>query len=78
MLFATHVFYQIPREDRLRILDGIAQASCEQPVDLILMDGTGEGDSRIDWFSFEAGERKDRLTLARADSHGRWIDWGAQ
>lgn len=78
VLFATHVFYQIPREGRLCILDGIAQASCEQPVDLILMDGTGEGDSRIDWVSFEEGEQKDQLTLARADSHGRWIDWGAQ
>jgi hypothetical protein len=78
VLFATHVFYQIPVEGRRAVLEGIAKASREQPVDFILMESTGEGDSRIDWFSFEAGERVGRTTLARSDSHGRWIEWGAQ
>lgn len=78
VLFATHVFYQIPREGRLSILEGIARASREQPVDLIRMESTGEGDSQIDWFGYEDGERTTRARLARSDSHGRWIDWGAQ
>ena len=78
VLFATAVFYQISREGRHQILDGIASASHDQPVDLILMESSGEGDSRIEWFSFEAGERTGRSVLARSDSHGRWIEWGAQ
>lgn len=78
VLFATHVFYQIPREGRRELLDSIAAASREQPVDLIRMDSTGEGDSRIESFSFEGGERTGRRVLARSDSHGRWIEWGAR
>lgn len=77
VLFATHVFYQISREGRRRILDGIAAASSEQPVDLIRMDSSGKGDSQIELFSFEGGEQLGRTTLARSDSHGRWIEWGA-
>ena len=78
VLFATHVFYQIPREGRHLILDGIASASREQSVDLIRMESSGEGDSRVEWFSFEGGERVGHTVLARSDSHGRWIEWGAQ
>ena len=78
VLFATHVFYQIPRDGRRRILDGIASASREQPVDLILMESSGEGDSRVEWFRFEGGEQIGRTVLARSDSHGRWVEWGAQ
>lgn len=78
VVFATHVFYQIPAEGREAIRDGIASASREHPVDLIVMDSSGEGDSRITWYAFEAGERAGITTLARSDSHGRWIDWGAQ
>jgi hypothetical protein len=78
VLFATHVFYQIPTDGRLEILEGIARASRDHPVDLILVEGTGEGDSRIEWFHFADGERGDRVVLARADSHGRWIEWGAR
>jgi hypothetical protein len=78
VLFATHVFYQISREGRRRIHDGIAAASRDQPVDLILMESSGEGDSQVWWFSFEAGEQTGRTVLARSDSHGRWIEWGAQ
>ena len=78
VLFATHVFYQIPRDGRRRILDEIASASREKPVDLIQMDSSGEGDSRLEWFSFEGGQQIGRTVLARSDSHGRWIEWGAQ
>ncbi len=78
VLFATHVFYQIPREGRHARLDGMASASREQPVDFILMESTGQGDSRIEAFSFEGGERIGRTVLARSDSHGRWIEWGAR
>jgi hypothetical protein len=78
IVFATHVFYQISREGRRRIHDGIASASREQPVDLILMESSGEGDSQLWRFRFESGERTGRSVLARSDSHGRWIEWGAQ
>jgi hypothetical protein len=78
VLFATHVLYQISREGRRRIHERIAAASLDQPVDLILMESSGEGDSQIWWFSFEAGEQTGRTVLARSDSHGRWIEWGAQ
>jgi hypothetical protein len=76
VVFATHVFYQISSEGRMAILDGLTRASTECPVDLVVMESTGVGDSRVDWYAFEAGERKKRKSLAHSDSHGRWIQWG--
>ncbi len=78
VLFATHVFYQIPSKGRRAILDGIAAASLEKPVDFVLMESTGEGDSRVESFHFEGGQRTGHTVFARADSHGRWINWGAE
>lgn len=78
VLFATHVVYQIPRQGLLAMLDGIARASADAPVDLVIMESTGQGDSRVDWFHFASGERQHRTVLAHSDSHGRWIEWGAR
>lgn len=78
VLFATHVVYQIPRQGLLAMLEAIAGASREAPVDLVIMESTGKGDSRVDHLAFEAGERKSRSVLAHSDSHGRWIEWGRQ
>ena len=75
VVFATHVFYQISREGRQAIAEGLADASAEQPLDLILMESSGEGDSIVTHFAFEDGRRSASRQLARADSHGRWIDW---
>jgi hypothetical protein len=75
VVFATHVFYQISPEGRQAILEGLADASAEQPLDLILMESSGEGDSIVTHFAFEEGRRSVSRQLARADSHGRWIDW---
>jgi hypothetical protein len=77
VVFATHVFYQIPTEGRRAILDGIAAASREKPVDLVLMDSTGKGDSIVEAFHFTEGERTGHTRFALADSHGRWINWRA-
>jgi len=77
VLFATQVFYQIPQEGRMKILEAMARASRDASLDFVLMESTGEGDSRIEWFGFANGENTNRTTLARADSHGRWIEWGA-
>ncbi len=78
VLFATHVVYQIPRAGLLAMLDSIARASRQVPVDLVIMESTGKGDSRVDHLAFEDGERKGRRVLAHCDSHGRWIEWGRQ
>lgn len=78
VLFATHVVYQIPHEGLLEMLEGVARASREAPVDLVIMDSTGKGDSRVDHFAFEDGERSGQNVLAHSDSHGRWIEWGRQ
>ena len=78
VVFATHAVYQIPREGLLKMLAGVARASAETPVDLVIMESTGKGDSRIDWFEFAEGERKSRRVLAHSDSHGRWIEWGRE
>lgn len=75
VVFATHVFYQISSKGRQAILDGLADASAEQPVDLILMESSGEGDSIVSHFAFDDGRCSASGQLARADSHGRWIDW---
>jgi len=75
VVFATHVFYQISSKGRQAILDGLADASAEQPVDLILMESSGEGDSIVSRFAFDDGRCSASGQLARADSHGRWIDW---
>ena len=76
VVFATHAIYQMSHEGVVAMLDGIAAASREAPVDLIIMESDGSGASRIDWLAFEAGARLDREVIARSDSHGRWIDWG--
>jgi len=76
VLFATHAIYQIPQEGIREMLAGIARASVTSPVDLIVMESNKKGESKIDWFAFEEGERRGRTVLAHSDSHGRWIDWG--
>jgi hypothetical protein len=78
VLFATHVVYQIPRVGLLSMLDGIARASRSAPVDLLIMESSGQGDSQLDWFAFAEGERKSRRVLGHSDSHGRWLDWGRE
>jgi len=78
VLFATHVVYQIPREGRRAMVEGIERASLERPVDLLIMESTGRGDSRIEWTHFEAGVRSQRRPLASCGPHGRWIEWGAR
>ena len=78
VLFATHVVYQIPRQGLLALLDGVAEASRAAPVDFIIMESSGEGDSRVDHFAFEGGAQQGRTLLGHADSHGRWIEWGAR
>ena len=75
VVFATQVFYQIPVEGRHAILAGLARASDAAPVDLVLMESSGEGDSRVTHFSFEDGSRGETRELARVDSHGRAVTW---
>jgi hypothetical protein len=75
VVFATHVFYQIPAEGRHEILDGLARASVAGPVDLVLMESSGEGDSLVTHFTFQNGSRGETRELARADSHGRSVSW---
>jgi hypothetical protein len=77
VVFATHVLYQSPAEGRRRLRGAIARASRDQPVDFISMESTGHGDSHLHWLGFEDGERRRLERLALADSHGRWIAWGA-
>jgi hypothetical protein len=75
VVFATQVFYQIPVEGRQAILDGLARASDVAPVDLVLMESSGEGDSLVTHFAFQNGSRGETLELARVDSHGRAVRW---
>lgn len=75
VVFATQVFYQIPKQGRRAILDGLARASAEQPVDLLSMESSGEGDSVLLHFACAGGERGETRELARVDSHGRSIDF---
>ena len=76
VVFATHALYQIPAEGIDAMLDGIARASDEAPVDLVTMESNGRGTSAIEWHAFEGGERRSHETVAESDSHGRWIAWG--
>ncbi len=76
VLFATHALYQISAEGIESMLDGIARASDEVPVDLVTMESNGRGASAIEWHAFEGGERVSREVVAESDSHGRWIAWG--
>ena len=75
VVFATQVFYQIPAEGRREVLAGLARASDSQPVDLILMESNGEGDSTVTHFAFENGKRGEKRDLARVDSQGRSVTW---
>lgn len=76
VVFATHAVYQIPAAGLAAMFEGVARASIDQPVDLLIMESNGQGESRIDWLPFEKGRRGDDVVLAHSDSHGRWIDWG--
>ena len=75
VVFATQVFYQIAAEGVEEILNALARASAEEPLDLVLMESSGEGDSIVSHFAFEAESRGPTRELARVDSHGRWIAW---
>ncbi|MEZ7980477.1 MAG: hypothetical protein QMC74_12385 [Myxococcota bacterium] len=73
---ATHAVSPMSREGVVAMTDGVAAASREAPVDLIIMESDGSDALRVDWLAFEAGARLDREVIARSDFHGRWIDWG--
>jgi hypothetical protein len=75
VVFATQVFYQIPVEGRRAILDGLARASDVAPVDLVLMESSGDGDSLVTHFAFQNGLRGETRKLAHVDSHGRAVTW---
>ncbi len=78
VVFATHALYQIPKEGRRMLADGIARASASQPVDFVTMESNLRGTSRIDCYAYEGGERAGHRVLAESDSHGRWIAWGRE
>lgn len=75
VVFATHVFYQISKEGRQQVFEGLVRASNAMPIDLILMESSGEGDSLVTRTPFQNGKRRDSIGIARADSHGRSIAW---
>ena len=77
IVFATHAIYQISAEGIQSMIDGIARASDDAPVDLVVMESNGRGTSGIEWLSFDAGRLTDRSIVAESCSHGRWIEWGA-
>jgi hypothetical protein len=76
VLFATQALYQIPASGLEAMYAGIARVSREAPIDLVSMESDGRGASRVEWRAFEAGRADEPRVLARADSHGRWIEWG--
>lgn len=75
VVFATAVLYQIPKAGQAALTREIARASVEAPVDFLVMDSTGQGDSRVEHLAYAGGSLSERRSLAQADSHGRWIEW---
>ncbi len=76
VVFATVALYQIDDAGQRAIHEALARASTAAPLDFVTMESDGEGSTRIDHFAFEGGAATGHAVLARADSHGRWIEWG--
>lgn len=75
VLFATQALYQIPPEGVEQVLDAMARASRRAPLDFVALESDQQGASLLDHYAFAQGEQTGPVTLARADSHGRWIEW---
>ena len=76
VVFATHVLYQLPRDERVRLLKSIEQFAHETGtrVDFISMEASGADFSELMLTTYGPEERRTRK-LAEANGHGRWLEW---
>ena len=83
VVFATHALYQIPRERRRALRSALAAESARagRRIDLLVLEGTGPDHSELTLVTWRpsagAGSEAERevRVLARANPHGRWLEW---
>ncbi len=73
-VYGTHTLYQFPKDALRGTLEAMQTASRERPVDFVSMEGTGDRCSEIKHTAYRGGEREVSV-LARANPHGRWLEW---
>jgi hypothetical protein len=73
-VYGTHTLYQFPRDALRTTLKTLQSASRGRPIDLITMEGTGDRCAEVRHVAYRDGERE-TLLLARANPHGRWLEW---
>ena len=73
-VYGTHTLYQFPKEALRSTLEAMQTASRERPIDFVSMEGTGDRCSELRHTAYRDGGRETTL-LARANPHGRWLEW---
>jgi hypothetical protein len=76
VVYATHVLYQLSREQRVRLLKSIEASAVDQGrrVDFVTMESSGAGHSQIFLHVYGPEGRISRES-AHANPHGRWLRW---
>jgi len=76
VVFATHALYQIPRERRIALLKALEAEAvrASRRIDMVILEGTGPDYSELTLTTWRPEGRATRL-LARANPHGRWLEW---
>jgi hypothetical protein len=73
-VYATHALYQFPKDALRDTWKAMLAASRKRPVDFVSMESTGDRCSEVHHTAYRDGGRETTL-LARANPHGRWIEW---
>ncbi|MDE2921933.1 MAG: DUF2332 domain-containing protein [Acidobacteriota bacterium] len=72
VVYSTIALYQVPREGRRRITEGLEIRSLERPVWRVALEGAHRPSLTLTRYRSGAGETE---LLARASPHGWWIEW---
>jgi hypothetical protein len=74
VVYATHVLYQLSREQVAQLLATLQAHAATRPVWLLGLEGTGPGYSEFACVRFD-GDARDARKLANASPHGWWLEW---
>lgn len=72
VVYSTIALYQVPREGRRRITEGLEVRSRERPVWRVALEGAHRPSLTLTRYRSGTGETE---LLARASPHGWWIEW---
>lgn len=73
-VYGTHTLYQFPPDALRATLAAMQSAGRERPTWFVSLEGTGDRCSELRLTEYRDGDRETTL-LARANPHGRWLEW---